>query len=268
MNRRTLLSGLGVAGLTGLSGCLGLVGLAAHESAPAGVDAAVRDETGYEQTEIDEVVVEQEVGASIASEDVVVTNHATEHEKAVDMGPLGEQRGAVFTVLSTPQVEILGRQFNPVEEMSAAELVELVASNYDDIGNVSLEVEESVTILDQSTTQSRFTADASFQGTSVDVALHISEAVETDEDLLVTVGVYPAELDWREGENVISLMEGVTPDADQDASGSDGSDEPGDSNGTESDEGETDDGSDGDEDGESEDDDNGGIGIGGLSIGD
>ncbi|WP_323171344.1 DUF6517 family protein [Natrialba sp. PRR66] len=219
MKRRTLLSGLGVAGLTSLSGCLGLVGMAHHEASPAGVDASVRNDTGYEQTTIDEFTVEREVGVSIATETVVITNYMTEHEKAVDMGPLGEQRGAVFIVLTTPQVNALGSQFNPVEDMSTDELVELVASNYDDIGSVSFVEETSVTVFDQSTTQSRYTAEASFQGQPVDVALHVSEAIETDDDLLVTVGVYPNEFDWSEEEQIFSLMDGVVPDIDEEDAG-------------------------------------------------
>lgn len=219
MKRRTLLSGLGVAGLTSLSGCLGLVGLARHEASPAGVNASVRNDTGYEQTAIDEFTVEREVGVSIATETVVITNYMTEHEKAVDMGPLGEQRGAVFIVLTTPQVNALGSQFNPVEDMSTDELVELVASNYDDIGSVSFVEETSVTVFDQSTTQSRYTAEASFQGQPVDVALHVSEAIETEDDLLVTVGVYPNEFDWSEEEQIFSLMDGVVPDIDEEDAG-------------------------------------------------
>ncbi|ELY88231.1 hypothetical protein C483_16001 [Natrialba hulunbeirensis JCM 10989] len=253
LNRRTMLGGIGTASLAGLAGCLTLVGLATHEASPAGVDESVRAETGYEQTRIDDLVVREEVGASIATEEVVVTNYMTEHEKAVDMGPLGRQRGAVFIVLSTPQVSVLGQQVNPVSDMSTGDLVELVVSNYDDLSNVELEEESAATVADQSTTQSRFSANASFDGTDVDVALHITEAVEAGEDLLVTIGVYPRDLDWQEEENIFSLMDGVVPAIDEEAGEGDGG------NGDEGDEA-TDDGdddSDGDgdaDDGDSQDD--------------
>ncbi|OIB57244.1 DUF6517 family protein [Natrialba sp. SSL1] len=267
LNRRTMLGGIGTASLAGLAGCLNLVGLATHEAAPAGVDESVRSETEYEQTRIDDLVVREEVGASIATEEVVVTNYMTEHEKAVDMGPLGRQRGAVFIVLSTPQVSVLGQQVNPVSDMSTDELVELVASNYDDINNVELEEESSTTVADQSTTQSRFSADASFDGTDVDVALHITEAVEAGEDLLVTIGVYPRDLDWQEEENIFALMEGVVPAIDEetgdddgetgdggDDTAADGDDDDGDADDDDSDD-ETDD----DEDDTEDDDDDDGI---------
>ncbi|MFA9415235.1 DUF6517 family protein [Natrinema sp. HArc-T2] len=220
MNRRTVLAGLGAVGLAGLSGCLGLVGLDEHKSSPAGVEAAVREETGYEQTGIEPLSVEREVGPT--NEIVTVTNYMTTHEKAVDMGQLGRQRGAVFNVLTTPQVSILGRELNPIEEMSTQELVDLVRQNYDGIANIEHKDDTDVTILDQSTTQSRFTADAEFDGHDLPVNVHITEAVEADTDLLVTIGVYPEYVQRLEEPNVTSLTEAVTTAVDEDAS-SDGS---------------------------------------------
>ncbi|TMT85880.1 hypothetical protein E2L06_04440 [Haloterrigena sp. H1] len=223
MNRRTVLAGLGATGLAGLSGCLGLVGLAEHESSPAGVEAAAREETGYEQTGIEPLSVEREVGPT--NETVTVTNYMTSHEKAVDMRQLGRQRGAVFNVLTTPQVSILGRELNPIEEMSTQELVDLVRQNYDGIANIKHTDDTDVTVLGQSTTQSRFTADAEFDGRDLPVNVHITEAVEADTDLLVTIGVYPEYVQRLEESNVRSLTEAVTTDVDEDASsaGSDSS---------------------------------------------
>ena len=216
MNRRTVLAGLGVTGLASLSGCLGLVGLDKHESSPAGVTAAAREETGYEQTAIEPLTVEREVGPT--NEAVTVTNYMTTHEKAVDMGLLGRQRGAVFNVLTTPQVSILGRELNPIEEMSTQELVTLVRQNYDGIGNIEHQADTDVTLLDQSTTQSRFTADAEFSGQDVSVNVHITEAVEANEDLLVTIGVYPEYIQRFEESNITALTEAVTTDVDENPS--------------------------------------------------
>ncbi|MFC6716452.1 DUF6517 family protein [Natrialbaceae archaeon GCM10025810] len=247
MHRRTVLAGVGSIGLAGVAGCLGAAGLDEHEATPAGVDPDVREETGYEQIGVEELAVDEEVGPSFYSEEVTAINYLTEHEKTVDMGPLGEQRGAVFVVLTTPQVSIAGEEFNPVEEMSTEELVELVESNYDEIGNIEHEEDGDVTILEQETTQSRFTADAEFDGQDVEVYLHVTEAVETDEDLLVTIGVYPTQARSEEEENVIALMEGVVEEADE----SESTDSDGDGN--ESDDSTESDGDDGDEN-DSEDD--------------
>ncbi|WP_049925713.1 DUF6517 family protein [Halopiger goleimassiliensis] len=229
MKRRTMLGGLGAVGLAGVAGCLGALGLDKHESTPGGVDPGVLEETGYERSGVEELAIEETFELGPYSEEIVVRNYLTEYDKSVGLEPVADQRAAVFVVLTTPKVDVLGQNFNPVEEMDAAELVELVASNYDDMGNVSSDGEETITILGQETTRAQFTAEASFSGTNVDVHLHVSEAVETEDDLVVTIGVYPEELAFREEEHVRQLMGGVTPDlegeaADGDAGG-DGSDE-------------------------------------------
>lgn len=212
MDRRTLLAGVGTGALASLSGCLSAIGMAEHTASPAGVPQSTREETGYEQVGVDELKIEQSVGVGPLSETVVATNYQTNYEKAVELAPLGRQRAAVFTVLTTPKISLLGRDFNPVEEMDAAELVDLIADNYDGIGDVSPDGNNEITILEQSTTRSRFTAAAQFDGTDVDVDLHVTEAVDAGDDLAVTVGVYPQELRQREEANVVSLMEHVLED--------------------------------------------------------
>ncbi|WP_247002727.1 DUF6517 family protein [Halosolutus gelatinilyticus] len=227
MNRRTVLAGVGSIGLASLAGCLGLAGLDKHESDPAGVDAAVRDDTGYEQTKIDDLVIDEKFELGPYSETVSVTNYLTEHEKRVDMGPLGSQRGALFMVLTTPQVSIAGRELNPVGDMSTTELVDLVQSNYDAIGDIAHDGNDEIAVLDQETTISRFTADAQFNGQDVEVYLHVTEAVETAEDLLVTIGVYPSLVRSQEEDNVLELVSNVTETVDESAStgGAEGSGE-------------------------------------------
>lgn len=226
MNRRTVIAGLGAAGLAGLSGCLGLLGMAEHESSPAGVEADARAETGYEQSAIDALSIDRDVGPT--NETVTVTNHMTKHEKAVDMGPLGSQRGAVFNVLTTPQVSIFGKELNPIEEMSTQELMDLVRSNYDGIDNITHDSDSDITILGQSTTRSQFTADAEFDGADIPVIIAITEAVEADEDLLVTIAVYPEYVERQENPNATQLAKAVTTDVDEGASSDDGGSDAGD----------------------------------------
>lgn len=214
MNRRHFLAGTGALGLASVSGCLGVVGLDEHEATPAGVDADTREGTGYEQQIPEEREIEETLEAGPISETVRVTNYLTEHEKAVDLGPLGEQRAAVFMVLTTPQISVPGAQFNPVDDMSPEELADLVADNYDEMDDIDHQEDYSLSILDQSTTVSKFEASARFEGEDVDVDLHVSEAVETDDDLLVTLGVYPQEVAAEEEGNVEALMQGVVETAD------------------------------------------------------
>ncbi|MEY7852082.1 DUF6517 family protein [Natrarchaeobius sp. A-rgal3] len=271
MNRRHLLANGGAIGLAALAGCLGAVGLAEHEATPTGVTSATRAETGYEQTEVDEIAIEEDVEVAFYSETVVARNYLVEHEKAIDMGPLGEQRGAVFTVLTTPKVDVAGREFNPVREMSARELVELVESNYDDLENVEHERDDSVEILDQETTESRFSARAAFGGAPVDVAVHVSEAVETAEDWVVTIGVYPQNVATREEDNVRSLMGNVIESVDEDQTVDGGNDDGSAGNGGSGDEdgndsGRSDDDGNGDDGSDDDDHENGGADDGILDV--
>lgn len=214
MKRRHVIAGVGSLTLAGLSGCLGLVGFDQHEASPGGVDPAALEQTGYERTGVEDLVVEEDVGVAGYTERITVTNYVTEHEKAVDLEVLGRARAAVFVVLSTPKIDLAGRNFNPVEDMSTRELVDLVARSYDDVGDVSHEADDEVTILEQSTTRSRFGAEATFEGTSLEVDLHVTEAVETDDDLLAAVGVYPEAAAIEEEGNVVELMEAIVESGD------------------------------------------------------
>ncbi|MFC7209669.1 DUF6517 family protein [Natronoarchaeum sp. GCM10025321] len=242
MNRRHFLAGAGAFGLASISGCLGLAGLDEHEATPGGVDAETREETGYEQVGIEELPVEESVGLGPATESVRVANYMTKHERSVDMGPLGEQRGAVFMILSTPQIGIPNYQFNPVEDMSTRELIDLVDDNYDGIDDIQHEEDGTASILDQSTTVSRFSASAQFDGEDVEVYLHVSKAVETDDDLLVTIGVYPELVRSEEEGNVEALMSGVVEHADSGDEGADSTSNDGDDGGDTTDDGEDEDG--------------------------
>lgn len=218
MKRRTVLAGVGTIGLAGLAGCLDAVGMARHEASPAGVEQPVREATGYQMTAIEEVGIEEELEFEIYSEKIAVTNYLTEHEKAVDLD-LGEnelvrQRAATFTVLTTPQISIPGFEFNPLDGMSSQELIDLVQDSYDDVSGVEHAEDDEIEILDQTTTRSRFTADAEVAGAELEVDIHVTEAVETDDDLLVTIGVYPVQVRSEEEENVFALMEAITEEVE------------------------------------------------------
>lgn len=215
MRRRALIAGAGSLTISAFAGCLGAVGMDEHEAAPAGVDPSVRTETGYEQIGIEELVIEEPVEAPGISEDVTVRNYLTEHEKAIEFPSVGtidvetSIRAAAFTVLTSPQISVAGRELNPIEAMSAHELIELVEANFDGIGNIDYVGDSSVSILDQETTVSVFEADADVEGFTIDVNVHISESVRTSSDHLVTVGVYPQRVQRTEETNISSMMQGV-----------------------------------------------------------
>lgn len=216
VGRRSYLRGLGALTALGTTGgCLGVLTgeePAEFSAAPSTVEQGALDETGYEAAGVDEVVVEREYEVADQTRAVVVTNYRAQYEKAIDLGPLGEQRGAVFTSLTTPRVNVLGREFNPVADMGTAELAEMVQDQYDGIDDIEHVEDGEVTIDGETTTQGKLGATGSLQGEPVDLYLHVSEAVELGEDLAVTVGGYP-QVKSDEEENVLRLMEAVRPDA-------------------------------------------------------
>lgn len=67
------------------------------EASTSAVSQAALDETGYDLAGVEEVVIEREFEAAGQTREVVVTNYQAEYEKRLDLGPLGEVKGAVFT---------------------------------------------------------------------------------------------------------------------------------------------------------------------------
>ena len=214
MKRRALLAGTAAAGVLGLSGCLsGVLGtVTSLESTPAGVSGSALDSAGYEAVGIEEIVTEETVEAAGESETISVTSYLSRYDKQVGIESVDEQPTAIFAVLSTPQLEVAGETFNPVGEMSAREVADLLADNYDNISNIESDSEETVTILDQSTTKSRFVAEADFFGFPLELDVHVTEAVERGEDFLVSLGVYPRLARAIEGDNARTLAESITPE--------------------------------------------------------
>ena len=264
--RRRVLAGLSVTALGGLAGCLGDV--TEHESTPYGVEEGTAADAGYDLSEVDTVVIEEPVGIGPLGETVVAMNHVVEYEKALDMGPLGEQRGGVFVTFSTPQVSVFGREFNPVADMDTRELVDLVQDSYGGMENVERDADEEIEVLDETVEMTRFEAEATFDGSSVDVDVHVTEAVATEDDLVVTVGVYPTVLRDVEEDHTRSMVGGVASDVDlggtggnastDEENGGDAEEDEEHGGGNEEDDGDGDDGGDdGDDGGDDGDDDDG-----------
>ena len=209
MNRRELVVGAGSIAASALAGCLGAIGMDEHEATPAGVDPAVREETGYEQTGVEEIVVEESIEAGV-SEEIRVRNYLTEHEKGVDLGPIGDIQAAAFNILTSPQISIAGRELNPIAEMSTEELVGLIEADFEGIENIEHVADGEVSILEQETAESVFEADAALEaGITVDVNVHVTESVLTANDHLVAIAVYPREVRNQEEGNVAAMMDGI-----------------------------------------------------------
>lgn len=211
-SRRAYLAAAGTTALAGLSGCLEFFtgGAAEFEASPSQVPQAVLDQTGYQRKGVSDQEIERQFEAGGESRDVMVTNKLAEHHKAVSIADIGlnDAEAAIFTSLTTPQVDVLGQNFNPVEDMSARKIMQMVQQQYDLVAAPSEESEGTVMINGEETTQTKFRADAQFEGSPVELFVHITEAVELGSDFVVTVGGYPTILP-REEENIVQMMEAV-----------------------------------------------------------
>lgn len=165
------------------------------------------DETGYEYQTTETPTVTREFEVSGTSREVEAVNVVSKYDKAIDMGPLGSRRSAVFVAAATPQVEVVGRTFNPIEDMENHEVAEEFQSQYGDV-TIHEELDESViSVFDEDVEFSIFDAETEFEGHTVDVYLHLGVA-ETDDDFVVLLGGYPQEI-ADEQANIVTLAESV-----------------------------------------------------------
>lgn len=210
---RRAVGSMAAAAIAGSAGCLGFVRgdetleLSATAAGPS--DDALA-ETGYEHQRTEELEVVREFSAAGRTREVEVANILSEYDKGIEMGPLGRARGAVFVALATPQVEVLGRTFNPVGDMGNRELAEEFQSQYEGV-TVGDELDvRTIEVLGDSVDLSKFDAQAEFQGQGMDVYFHIGTAEADDEnDFVVVIGVHPQHVGSEE-ENVVALAESLT----------------------------------------------------------
>ncbi|QLG62590.1 DUF6517 family protein [Halorarum salinum] len=207
MRRRVLLGGTALTLAAGTAGCLGfLTGEEplSFEAEPAAAADGTASETGYETDGPRAETVTREFTAAGQTREVEVTNRITTYEKTVEVGTLGEAKLGVFAAIASPKVEIAGRTLNPIEDHSNDDLVELLASQYEGIEDPSAVDERTVETLGSETTFTKYEAVATFDGQEVDVYVHVGR-VESGDDFVVAMGVYPRAMEDQEEPNVVSL---------------------------------------------------------------
>lgn len=195
----------GAAGITAaLAGCTESVPFVGDEPMEFGASVATVPDTalseaGYEEDVVEELVIEESVGFLGRSQDVIVENWQANYEKPFDPLDIGLAAGdrleaGVFVALSTPQISILGRPFNPVADMESEELAEMVQEHYDGLEGLEAVGEETTSMLGEEATITEFEGEAELleAGARVDLTLHISEPVESGEDLVIAIGGYPS----------------------------------------------------------------------------
>ncbi|AKH96899.1 hypothetical protein HLASF_0393 [Halanaeroarchaeum sulfurireducens] len=199
----------GVAtGLASTAGCLGVLTgdePLEYESDPATVPSAVLDSTGYELANEEAPTVSREFTVAGQTREVKVTNHVVSYEKAVDMGPLGSLRAAMFSAFTTPQIQIAGKTLSPIGEMSNRDLLRTIASRYEGLSVGEKVGSQSVSTLDQTVTVERYEGTITVQDQEVPIYLLFSRFQHGD-DYVVPVGGYPQQRTAEES-NIYTLIE-------------------------------------------------------------
>lgn len=208
-NRRRFLATAAGAGIAATSGCLGFI-LGEEAKTFAATEATVTDatvdETGYESEGTTEQTVEQEFSAAGESRTVAVNNYVTEYQRSVGLAGV-EQRAAVFAAFTTPQVELLGETFNPIADLSTADLAGRVQSQYEGFSVGEQVGTLTVDALGASRDLATFEGTATLAGAGVDVYLHVGKFTH-GEDFVVPFAVYPQRLPGEE-EDATAMARGL-----------------------------------------------------------
>lgn len=222
-SRRALLA-LGAGTITvGTAGCIDQIPFVGDQplefdASPASIPDATLTETGYEEDAIEESVIEETFEAAGQTQDVIVTNWQSEYDKEIDLGqflPTDETvRAAVVTILTTPQVSVLGETFNPVADMDNEELAMMVQDQFEGLDELEHIEDVTAPVAGTSTTVGEFEGEATLVevGIAVDLRLHVAEPVESGDDFIIAVGGYPVELHEQERPHVFSMFEAVEHD--------------------------------------------------------
>lgn len=199
------LAGIALALLVVSSGCIGFLTGSEEltfEADPAATSESAASSAGYELNGTREQTVEREFTVAGQTRTVEAVNQITTYEKTIDVPVLGEAKLGVFTVVSSPAVEIAGKTFNPLGDYSNDQLVQLVASRYEGLSDVEQVSQRQVTALGTETTVTKYSATATFQGQEVDVFVHVTK-LRDGEDYIVALGVYPQRID--DAEAILSM---------------------------------------------------------------
>lgn len=211
-SRRSLLAAGATGTLALTAGCLdfalgnGPLEFSGDRVAPS--DGAL-EETEYTEESVEERSIEKsaEVGLSIEREFKAGIWQSTYVKDVSILG--GEREAALFTTLSIPAVEVAGRSFNPLEDLSNGELVERLLGEVDsEAGQIEgIEHEESfgLDVLGDGRDVDTFIGQSTYDGEEIDVELTLTSFVHED-DLLVLLGTHPEVL-AEESANVEVLLE-------------------------------------------------------------
>ena len=206
--RTKQLAVLGLAALVVLSGCSSLSGSLAFSAQKATVGQQALSQTSYQEQGVRARNVTRTFSAAGQSKNVSVTNWIASYDQQIDLGPLGKRRAAAFSVVSTPQVSVLGQSVNPIGSYDNAKLVALLQQNYNGISDVTPVSNHTATMLGHPTNVTKFSGTATLDGRSVNVYVDVTK-VKDGGDYVLALAVYPQRLSDRESKNVETLLAGI-----------------------------------------------------------
>lgn len=209
MHRRTFLAGSTLA-FVPLTGCLGFITGSEpleFEATRATVSDEALDDTGYTENSVEADTITRTVSAAGQERDVRVTNWIAEYGRTLELGPAGEQDLGIFALVATPQVNVLGRTFNPIGDMSNREILQQLRSEYEGLDVGSRVGSRDMSVLGENVTVDKFEGTASLEGINVDLFVHIT-TVEHGDDFVVPIAVYPQRLPGEE-DNAFRLLDGI-----------------------------------------------------------
>jgi hypothetical protein len=135
-----------------------------------------------------------ELSREIAGRSVQVTNRVASYEKTLSVPGVGEAKLGAFALVSSPAVEVAGREVNPIGEFDNARLIEEFASRYGGVDAPKEVGRETLAMLDTDTEVSAYDATATYRGTEVDVVAYVTK-VRHESDHVVALGVHPKRTD-------------------------------------------------------------------------
>lgn len=193
------------------AGCLGFVTgeeplVVAAEEATVPEDALLA--TGYQLKRREPQTIYEEVSAAGQSREVEATNHVVTYRKAAALPAVGSIDPSVFAIVTTPVVEIVGQELNPVGELSRQEILELVSGEYGSISSPTEIGSSTVSMVETETAVTAFTADSTVEGQTIEVIAHVGTARSAD-DFVVGVAIYPEQFRSTEEPTSLSLYEAI-----------------------------------------------------------
>jgi outer membrane lipopolysaccharide assembly protein LptE/RlpB len=191
------------------SGCVGMLsGPVTFSASKATVSDAALEETGFEHNRTDQMTATREFSAAGQSKEVEVTNWISEYHRNIGLSGAAEQEVAVFATFASPQVEVVGKSFNPLAKYENRQLAEQFTARLDSVENVRQVDSRQRSMLGRSTEVTKFEATVTTAaGVQFDAYLHVTK-VEHDGDHVVALAVYPQQFGDR-GETVAKLLDGV-----------------------------------------------------------